>query len=353
MSIPRGSSRNINAEILERIIAHGIDLDHYSNYEVRRIVSFLNGTMEPEIVRQLQKYAGKDWTVRRLTALRAAVHAIISAGYRQMRSDVKADLRELARIESQWNKAMLSGLVPVEVSLVAPPLAVLRGMIRQAAIDGRFVSEWLGDLEPATLARVNRALMIGVTMGEGVDQIVRRIAGTRANQYRDGVLERSRRDLEAIVRTAVSGVSNNVRHETYRASRQVIKAVMFVATLDTATCIVCGHLDGNTYDIDEGPRPPIHGNCRCTTSPVLKSWQELGIALREASAGTRASMDGQVPATVKFGDWLRRRSAAEQDRILGQTRGRLYRSGQVRFRDFVDARDNTRLLTLAQLEQRL
>jgi SPP1 gp7 family putative phage head morphogenesis protein len=309
MTIPCGSSRSVNDEILERIIAHAIDLDHYSNYEVRQIVSFLNGTIEPEIVRQLQKYAGQEWTIRRLTALREAVREIIRAGYRQMRSDVQADLRELVRIESQWNRTMLSGLVPVEVSLAAPPWAVLRDMIRQAPIDGRFVSEWLGDLEPATLARVNRALMIGVTMGEGVDQIVRRIAGTRANQYRDGVLDRSRRDIEAIVRTAVSGVSNNVRHETYRANRKVVKAVLFVATLDLRTCIVCAGLDGNTYDIDEGPRPPVHGNCRCTTSPVLRSWRELGIDLKEAPAGTRASLDGQVPATVKFPDWLRPRAA--------------------------------------------
>ncbi|MCL5281640.1 MAG: hypothetical protein M1376_17210, partial [Planctomycetes bacterium] len=248
MTIPPGNPSTVNAEILERIIAHEIDLDQYANYEVRQIVSFLNTAIEPEIVGQLQKYAGKEWTIRRLTALRAAIREIIVGGYRQMRSDVKDDLRELARIESDWNMTMLAGVVPVGVSFVAPSLATLRDMIRQEPVNGRFVNEWLVDLPAATLARVNRQLMIGVTMGEGVDQIVRRIAGTRVNQYRDGILARSRHDIEAIVRTAVQGVSNNVRNETYRANRSVVKAILFVATLDLRTGTVCGDLDGQSYD---------------------------------------------------------------------------------------------------------
>jgi SPP1 gp7 family putative phage head morphogenesis protein len=228
----------------------------------------------------------------------------------------------------------------------------IREMIREAPIHGRFVKDWLADLAPATAARVNQQIMIGATMGEGIDQIVRRIAGTRANQYTDGILQRSRRDIEATVRTAVAGVSNNVRQLTYEGNTRVIKAVLFVATLDLRTCEICGGFDGNQYEIDEGPRPPIHPVCRCTTAPVLKSWRELGLDLKEAPAGTRASMDGQVPASVDFPTWLGRRSAAEQDQVLGPARGTLYRAGEVKFRDFVDAEDKTRLLTLAELEKR-
>ena len=36
----------------------------------------------------------------------------------------------------------------------------------------------------------------------------------------------------------------------------------------------------------------------------------------ELPAGTRASMDGQVPADQTFGQWIKRQSAARQDQVL-------------------------------------
>jgi SPP1 gp7 family putative phage head morphogenesis protein len=353
MTILKGKPRSINAEVLDRIIAHAVDLEQYKSYEVRQIVSFLNAEIEPEIVHQLQKYAGRELTVRRLESLRQAIREITVAGYSQLRSDVTDDLRTLSSSEARWNVNMLAATVPISVSFVAPSVAAIREMMREAPIHGRFVKDWLADLAPATVVRVNQQIMIGATMGEGIDQMVRRIAGTQAHQYADGILQRSRRDIETMVRTAVSGVSNSVRQLTYAGNSRVIKAVLFVATLDLRTCEICGSFDGNRYEIDEGPRPPLHPGCRCTTAPVLRSWRELGLNLQEAPEWTRASMDGQVPARVDFSTWLGRRSVAEQDRVLGQTRGTLYRSGQVKFRDFVDAEDKTRLLTLAELERRL
>jgi SPP1 gp7 family putative phage head morphogenesis protein len=339
----------VNAEILDRIIAHAVDLEGYKTYEVRQLVSFLNSVIEPELVAQIQKYAGREMTLRRLMALRQAVKEILVAGYQQLGRDFTDDMHELAALESQWNVRAWAAALPVSLSFVAPSTAALREMIRQAPVEGRFVKEWLTDLAPETLARVNQQIMIGVTTGESIDEIVRRIAGTRASQYRDGILNRSRRDIDLLVRTSVSGVSNNVRQLTYRLNRNVVTGWMFVATLDLRTCTVCAGLDGERYDIDTGPMPPAHGRCRCTTTPVLASWQELGLDLAEAPESTRASLDGQVPDRVKFPAWLARRSAADQDRVLGPTRGRMYRRGAIRFADFASAEDRTRLLTLEEL----
>jgi SPP1 gp7 family putative phage head morphogenesis protein len=353
MTTPLRKPRLVNAEILDRIIAHAIDLEHFKNYEVRQIVAFLNSHVEPDLVRQLQQYAGRELTLQRLKALRLAIKEILVAGYAQLRQAVTADLWELGGVESQWNQAMLTRVTPVAVSFAAPSVAAIRAMLRTRPVNGRFLKEWLSDLAPATLARVNQQIMIGAVAGEGIDQIVRRIAGTRVNQYRDGILQRSRRNIEAVVRTAVAGVSNNVRQLTYETNRKVVKSVQFVATLDLRTCEACAALDGAIYEIDDGPRPPIHPSCRCTTSPVLRSWKDLGLDLKEAPASARASMNGQVPGTVRFPDWFAQRNAGEQDQVLGKTRGLLYRAGKLQMRDFVDARDPSRILTLRELEKRL
>src|SRR5690606_26281802 len=69
-------------------------------------------------------------------------------------------------------------------------------------------------------------------------------------------------------------------------------------------CPACMSLDGKVFPINEGPRPPRHVACRCTMNVVLKSAQELGLNLREIPEGTRMSMDGQVPQSVIYNDWL-------------------------------------------------
>jgi hypothetical protein len=79
---------------------------------------------------------------------------------------------------------------------------------------------------------------------------------------------------------------------------------------------------------------PRHWNCRSAELPVTYTWKELGIegigeTRRVVEAGERASMFG--PTTKRtFDSWLRSRSAAEQDNILGSARlGSAFRDGRI------------------------
>ena len=90
-----------------------------------------------------------------------------------------------------------------------------------------------------------------------------------------------------------------------------------------------------------------HWNCRSSSTPVLKSWKELGLDMNEMPEGTRASMDGQVAANLRYGDWFGKQSAARQDQIVGVTRGRMFRAGEMLFDQF--SNNKGRLLTLKEL----
>jgi hypothetical protein len=80
---------------------------------------------------------------------------------------------------------------------------------------------------------------------------------------------------------------------------------------------------------------------------VLKSWDELGLWGPDMSEGTRASLDGQVPSSLSFGQWFGKQSAARQDQIVGPTRGQLFRKGEISFSDF--SNEKGRWLPLAEL----
>ena len=60
-------------------------------------------------------------------------------------------------------------------------------------------------------------------------------------------------------------------------------------------------------------------------------------------------MSGQVPADMKYADWLKKQSAAIQDDVLGPTRAKEFRAGKPLGAFF---NEKGRLLTLDGLKQR-
>jgi hypothetical protein len=82
---------------------------------------------------------------------------------------------------------------------------------------------------------------------------------------------------------------------------------------------------------------------------VTKSFKELGIDADEIPPGTRASMDGQVPADISFDEFLTKKSDTFQNKLLGPTRAKLWRDNAITLTQLVDFRGFP--LTLEQLER--
>ena len=94
----------------------------------------------------------------------------------------------------------------------------------------------------------------------------------------------------------------------------------------------------------------IHFCCRSTESLILKSWRELGIDVDEMDEGTRASMDGQVPAKTTYLEWLRKQFPQRQDDVLGAERGRMFRAGEIELGEMFT--DKGEWISLKQLQAR-
>jgi SPP1 gp7 family putative phage head morphogenesis protein len=346
---PATKTRNVNTRLRDHAIRHGLLLHEYSTGEVHRMVRFLNTQVEPDLVRKIAN-SYDDLEVARAQAVQGGVRKIVAAGYDRLHGRFDADMLDLADAEADIQRAALRGTLPVDLDVVTPSVPTLREMVRNRPIDGKFVKDMFDQMSAATANRVNQQIMIGVTGGETLDQVITRIRGTRAKHFSDGVLNTGRREIETIVRTAIAGVSDNVRQATFEANADLLKGWVFVATLDLKTCLVCAHLDGNVYPLRDGPRTPLHPRCRCSRSPVTKSWKELGLSLREVPEGARASMDGQVPAATTLADWIADRTLEELEIVMGKARAGMFRDGRLKLRDLVD--DNSRVLTLAELRRR-
>ncbi|EEB45667.1 hypothetical protein PROVALCAL_02316, partial [Providencia alcalifaciens DSM 30120] len=88
---------------------------------------------------------------------------------------------------------------------------------------------------------------------------------------------------------------------------------------------------------------------RSTETFVTKSWRELGIDANEMDAGTRASMDGQVPVETNFLDWVQRQPDWRQRQVFGETRFRLMKEGGMHPSEFYT--DKGEFISLEQLKK--
>jgi len=180
------------------------------------------------------------------------------------------------------------------------------------------------------------ALRLGQIQGETVDQIVRRLTGTKSHQYKDGILEISRRSAEGIVRSVVISTGNKAAMLTYSNNSAVVKGWVYVGTLDSRMCEKCSKHYGKRFNLGEGPQPILHIRCRCFSVPEIKTWREMGFDIDEMPEGMKASSGGLVRADMSYTEWLKTQDKATQIEILGPSRQKLFASGKVEFNDFTD-----------------
>lgn len=352
-----------NDQLQESAIEHAVDLRAYSDSAVRQMLTILNRSevrLMAELRTVLDRLGPDSFTVQRLESQLGTVRQTIAASYERLNGQLSLELEDFARYETAWQASTMEAALPVviNVATVAPAQVYAAAMARP--FQGALLSQWISTLNTDTATRVRRTIVQGFSESKTTDQIIRDIRGTRARQYKDGILETSRREAEAVVRTALSHTAAVAGEQFETANRDIIKQVRWLSTLDTRTSPPCRLRDGLLYEA--GTHKPVghsypwgagpgqfHWRCRSTRTFVTKGWQAFGID--SFTPAERASMDGQVPAELSYKDWLLKQSAARQDQVLGVERARMLRAGDITFDQLYSARGVP--LTLEELRKKL
>ncbi len=361
-------AKTVNAEVLDAGIRHAVFLERLKTQEANKILALLNDRVLPDMIdkmqRRLDRITAKGFdpgpkTTAQLDAALKEMTATLQGGLKSAGKSLQSSLTEIAIEEGRFQVGIMSQATkPFGIVVNAPSLQLIKEVVINKPIQGRLLEEWFDAIGTQAQGRMSNAFRIGIAEGESTEQIARRLVGTNKAQFRDGVFNTIRKNAVSTTRTAVTDITTRAREATYAANDDIVKGVRIVATLDARTTQICASLDGQVFGINEGDRPPYHHQCRTTTVPVLKSWKELGIDLKEAPAGTRASLNGQVPDVQNFGTWMRSQgttgSAAQratgrafQDDYFGKSKAALFRRNKVPFDRFIDQRN--RPLTLQQL----
>jgi SPP1 gp7 family putative phage head morphogenesis protein len=351
---------------MRQAILRAVYLERLKEQHSRELLAFLNGELFPELTERLatrlERAASRGYdrgpvTTQRFKNVVDGVRETLAVGKQRLLEMSKGQLSAVAVAEARAQVSILNRETKrFGVEFDMPPSSVLRELVTSKQVLGRSVNEWLDGIRRSASRDVLEQLRLGIAQGESTDEMVRRVRGTIDANYEDGVFEKVRRQVVALVRTSTNFVTNHAREATFAENDDIVKGVKMVAVLDTRTSAICQAIDGQVFPVGEGPRPPFHPNCRTQEVPVLKSWKELGLGDRVREGDERLilreSMDGEVPGDVTYEEWLRDQPADVQDEVLGPTRASMWRSGEVaNVRQFVD--DRGRPMTLDELDEKL
>lgn len=344
------TAAEIPKALFDATVRSQIATGRYASKVVRDIIGLLNAA-DKEI---LAKIAATEapFSKARLNALLKEIRTTLREIYEEAATELSQQMLDFAEVRAGQTAALIATQLPVNYNIIQATAEQLRAIVDVAPVtvgpDKKLLLEEIfTSLAAGKEEAIRGAIRLGMVEGETIDQMIRRLRGTRANQYKDGVLEASRRHAEAMTRTIVNHTSNQAMQATFKNNADVVKGWVFVATLDGRTSITCASLSGTVWPVGKGPIPPRHPNCRSAAVPEIATWRELGFDMDEMPAGMRSSKDGLVSADISFNDWLKGQDKETQIDILGPTRQKLFASGKLPINGFTD--DAGRVLTLDQL----
>ena len=368
---------DVNEALFDAANRNQTFLIRFGGGSARRINELLTKA-EEDLVRRIAARVDRLGPAARSTLGSKRLKSILAAVKKQnadlmvsLRQELTRDLNGVARQEVDIASRRLDEAVGVDLNNFRPTPAELSVMVRQNGVGGRTLRQWFSRLGADRLGRLEGAVNLGVIEGDTIPQIVRRFRQSE---------DVTRRSAEALVRTHVNHIGNQAREALYEANSDIVEELRWTATLDGRTSAICRARDGTTYELDQGPRPPAHPNCRSIMTPVLKSWEKLAkpgalkpgrgssqidkvfdknlkkqgftkSQIKKIKRDTRASMNGQVPGDISYQDWLKRQPAGFQKDVLGQTKFKLFRDGDLSLDRFVDETTG-RGLTLAEIKTR-
>jgi SPP1 gp7 family putative phage head morphogenesis protein len=279
------------APISDAAARHQVYLNRYANGLIARILDLLRKSDDRasvEIQRRLDRLTQGDlfelthpnWTTRRLLALRDEIRAMAQASRDILAGRLVTELGDLAVYESEFQQRMIAGAVKVDLDFVTPSRHTVVSAAIARPFQGRHMRDWIDGVVGSQSRHVLQTLREGYLLGETTPEIISRL--------RTEGLQRTYREVELVTRTATNHFASVAREKLYEENASLIKAVVWVSTLDGRTSAICQARDGIEYPVSKGPRPPAHPNCRSTTAPVMRTWAELGVDdFPEAGVGER------------------------------------------------------------------
>lgn len=311
---------------------------------LRREIDKLLAALEAAIVANILAVAPNDvaretFKTMRVLKLIDEVEALITASYRDIRNYHVDQLSGMAEAEALFLIAKVNEILRKDLAKAVK--ADWLNLAKTTLMTGAPMKDWWAGQAESTKQRFSQQMRIGLLGGDSDADLVKRVRGTRGMGFKDGMMQVSRRHAAILVRGASAAVSSEVRKVAVEDNPRVFRGIQQISVFDGRTSEVCMAYAGKVWEVP-GYKPvghslpynggvPRHPNCRSTEVAVLT--EEFG---------------GEPADDVSFDTFLKGKSPAQVDALLGMGKGAMYRAGKITLNDLVD--QNGRGVTLEALQ---
>jgi len=332
-----------NEQLLESSLFRVLEQKGIADDIANDIVQLMRNRVLPDIAKQLQDLPFNSLKLNdfRLIELRNAIEN--GMGWDRVTTRLNTTLREVMGEEVEVTIEQLKQAAIPQINFIVPGPDLLQAIVMERPFsDGKLLNDWFSKLGADIQTDVYETIKADMVQGKSIKKMAADLLDRDFGAFSTNGIGRAVNNAEAVARTAANAIQNRARQAVYEANADVVAGVEYVATLDDRTTYICMSLHGNVYPVESGERPPQHVNCRSTTVPVLKSWEEMGIDPATLRPDQRARMAGDIPAAESFDTWIKNQDKETQNKLLGPVRADMYRSGKVQSVDaFVDGNGGT------------
>jgi len=245
----------------DKLIRHSHYVERYKTGQANLIDNYLKRV--DKVLREILTRTEGITNKAQLRLIQKELRIEMRDIYREWANKIDINLVDFAASEAGF-AARASG-----TGLIIPSRHILAAAIRSRPFTTVLLRDELNGYITSQIKLIKNAIAEGFYVGESNAQIMSRIRGTKARNYKDGLLSMSKRKAERIVRTAINHTAAQARASLIAANSDIFTHYEWVATLDSRTSDICRGLDGKKFKIGKGRLPPAHPNCRSTIIPVM------------------------------------------------------------------------------------
>lgn len=250
----------INERLRDEVIAHSLFQSRYATGVARQMVKVLNDSdaeLSTRLLVALESVNPNNITVKRLESLLTSVREVNKQAINATYMSLTDELVDFAGHEVGYQLSLFDSLLPAPVLNRFPLASITHEQVYAAAMakpfQGRLLRDWAGNIADDRMTRIINTVKNGYLLGDTIEQIVRKVRGSRAKNYRDGVIEATRKNVTAIVKTAITHVAAVARDKFADSNTDILDAKQWLSTLDNKTSHTCIIRDRLTYTLSGKP----------------------------------------------------------------------------------------------------
>lgn len=274
-------------------------------------------------------------------ALRLALEKERTKTFKEAMTVSSNSLRELVTDQISWRYQNFETAIGRIWRTNKPQRRIAEEIVLQRPLynDKTLSAGWHG-VSVSEKQRIERVIRAGIAKGQSMEEIARDVRKGNIHKI-------TRNQSRTLTVTAMTSVAAQADHAVYEANEKALQGYQYISVLDSSTTDICIYRDGKIYPVgDYEHLPPAHYGCRSSTTPVVKSYNDLAALegvdqirqrnLQKLSPKQRQYYDGLTPLKESYDTWLRRQNPEIQLRHLGSNvRLELFRSGKLTVDKFV------------------